>query len=177
MAGVVLGARAALRHLVASRGAIVVTLSNASRLAGGGGVAYTASKHAALGVVRQLAFELAPWVRVNAVAPGGTLTDLRTARALGEGPDGRGAPANPPEGLEELIEEATPLRFAARPADHAAAYVLLASRELSPAMTGTVVDSDAGLGVRGIMAVRGGDDLPALLDLDLSEPPTERRPA
>lgn len=167
--GVILTLRAALRPLVRHRGSAIVTLSNASRLAGGGGVAYTASKHAALGVVRQLAYELAPRVRVNAVAPGGTLTDLRTASVLGTTEDGRGRRANPEEGLVSLIEDVTPLRVAAEPSDHVGAYVLLASREQSRATTGAVIDTDAGLGVRGVMGVRGGDDLANELGIALEE--------
>jgi hypothetical protein len=37
--------------------------------------------------------------------------------------------------------------------------VLLASRRDSKAMTGTVVKSEAGLGIRGLRRVRGGDEL------------------
>ena len=43
------------------------------------------SKHAVAGIIRQLAAELAPKVRVNGVAPGGTKTDLRGLEGLGEG--------------------------------------------------------------------------------------------
>lgn len=48
---------------------MVLSLSNAALYAGGGGPLYTASKHAGVGLVKQLAYELAPNVRVNAVAP------------------------------------------------------------------------------------------------------------
>jgi hypothetical protein len=47
----------------------------------------------------------------------------------------------------------------AEPADHSGAYVLLASRRDSKAMTGSIVKTEAGLGVRGLRRVRGGDDL------------------
>ena len=57
------------------------------------------------------------------------------------------------------MEAVTPLRLHAEPADHAGAFVLLASRRDSKAMTGTVIESEAGLGVRGLRRVRGGDDL------------------
>lgn len=36
---------------------------------------------------------------------------------------------------------------------------LLSTRK-APAMTGTVIESDGGLGVRGLCRVRGGDDPP-----------------
>lgn len=60
------------------------TLSNAAWYPGGGGPLYTASKHAATGLIRQLAYELAPKVRVNGVGPCGMATDLRGPQALGQ---------------------------------------------------------------------------------------------
>ena len=41
-------------------------------------------KHAATGLIRQLAYELAPKVRVNGVGPCGMATDLRGPQALGQ---------------------------------------------------------------------------------------------
>ncbi len=75
--GYLLLAKAATPALVDSRGSMIFTISNAGFYPDGGGPLYTASKHAAVGLVRQLAFELAPFVRVNGVAPGGITTDLR----------------------------------------------------------------------------------------------------
>ncbi|MDP1907198.1 MAG: SDR family NAD(P)-dependent oxidoreductase, partial [Hyphomicrobium sp.] len=63
--GGLLGARAALGELVKSRGSIIFTISNAGFYPGGGGPVYTGSKHALVGLVKQLAHELAPKVRVN----------------------------------------------------------------------------------------------------------------
>jgi NAD(P)-dependent dehydrogenase (short-subunit alcohol dehydrogenase family) len=156
--GLLLGCRAAVPELIGSRGSVVVTLSNSSFYPDGGGPVYVSSKHAALGVVRQLAHELAPAVRVNAVAPGGTVTDIRLPRAMGL-EDGAPRRAQPDSGLEEMIASVTPLALAARPADHAGAYVLLADREDSRTMTGAVISTDGGLGVRGIRRVRGGEEL------------------
>ena len=68
--GYLLGAKAAAPALIESRGSLLMTASMSSTHAGVGGVVYTASKHAVVGLVRQLAFELAPAVRVNGVAPG-----------------------------------------------------------------------------------------------------------
>ena len=42
-------------------------------------MAYTAAKHAAFGLLGWLAHALAPEVRVNGIAPGGAVTDLRAA--------------------------------------------------------------------------------------------------
>ncbi|HEY5645141.1 MAG TPA: SDR family NAD(P)-dependent oxidoreductase, partial [Pseudomonadales bacterium] len=74
--GYLLLAKAALRPLAASRGTLLFTVSNAGFLPGGGGALYTATKHAVVGLVRQLAFEFAPHVRVNGVAPGAIATHL-----------------------------------------------------------------------------------------------------
>jgi NAD(P)-dependent dehydrogenase (short-subunit alcohol dehydrogenase family)/quinol monooxygenase YgiN len=157
--GLMLSCRAALPHLAASGGSIIVTLSNASFMPDGGGVVYVASKHAALGVVRQLAHELAPRVRVNGVAPGATKTPIRVPEIFGESPDQR-----TPE-ISAAIAKLVPLETHSEPADHTGAYVLLAARDESPAMTGTVITSDGGLGVRGLRRTRGGERLGGMLGL------------
>lgn len=64
-------------------GAIVNTCSIAAFVGGGGGAAYTTSKHGLLGLTRQLAFDYGRHgIRVNAVCPGavatGMTTELRT---------------------------------------------------------------------------------------------------
>ncbi|GAA4738207.1 SDR family NAD(P)-dependent oxidoreductase [Nocardioides endophyticus] len=152
--GVIHGAKAALPELLKTRGCVVVTLSNASTRPDGGGVMYVASKHAALGVVRQLAHELAPLVRVNAVAPGATRTNFSSPSAFGEAAAGLQASSR-----YAPVEERTPMNVLPDPEDHAAAYVLLASRVQASVVTGTVIESDGGLGIRGLRRVRGGDDL------------------
>ncbi len=151
--GMILACRAALPHLVRSKGSIIATLSNASLYPDGGGVLYVASKHACLGVVRQLAHELAPIVRVNAVAPGATRTSIGVPDVLG-GPLDQTAPE-----ISAAISQAVPLGVHVEPDAHASAYVLLASATQSGAMTGTVIESDGGLGIRGLRRTRGGDDL------------------
>ena len=77
-------AKACLPALVRSSGALIFTVSNAGFDPAGGGPLYTASKHAVVGLIRQLAYELAPAVRVNGVAPGPIDTDLRGPDALGQ---------------------------------------------------------------------------------------------
>jgi NAD(P)-dependent dehydrogenase (short-subunit alcohol dehydrogenase family) len=147
-----LGARASLPHLVRSRGFIIFTLSNSSLYPDGGGVMYVASKHAALGIVRQLAHELAPVIRVNGVAAGATRTPIRTAEVFGTTDPNYAAPA-----VDAAIEGLTPLAIRADPADHAGAYVLLASRTDGRLLTGSVIETNAGLGIRGLRRTRGGD--------------------
>ncbi|CDK74219.1 2,3-dihydroxy-2,3-dihydro-phenylpropionate dehydrogenase [Klebsiella pneumoniae IS22] len=82
--GYLLGAKACAPALIASEGSMIFTLSNAAWYPGGGGPLYTASKHAATGLIRQLAYELAPKVRVNGVGPCGMASDLRGPQALGQ---------------------------------------------------------------------------------------------
>jgi NAD(P)-dependent dehydrogenase (short-subunit alcohol dehydrogenase family) len=136
--------RAALPELRKTRGAIVATLSSSSFYAGRGGPLYVSSKFALHGLVVQLAHELAPEVRVNGVAPGGTVqTDLRGLRSLGQSETVLDARPGRPEQLRAR----TPLQVALEPADHAGAYVFLAS-DRCRGITGEVVRSDGGIGVR-----------------------------
>jgi len=139
-----LTARAALPALRAAGGSIVFTLSSSSFYAGRGGALYVSSKFALRGAVIQLARELAPDVRVNGVAPGGTVgTDLRGPRSLGLN-DHR---LDDRPGRMEQLQERTPLRVALTAADHAASYVFLVSDQ-ARGMTGEILRSDGGLGVR-----------------------------
>ena len=141
-----MGVKAAAEALRESRGSVVMTASMSSTHAGVGGVVYTASKHAVVGLVRQLAYELAPLVRVNGVAPGFMGTDIRGPQALGQA---ERTPSSVP-GLEDLARAAVPLGFLPTPADYTGHYVQLASRQNAAATTGVVVACDGGLDVRGI---------------------------
>ena len=138
--GVVFGAKAALPELTKTQGCMVFTASVAGQNSGGGGALYTASKHAVVGLIRQLAVELGPQIRVNGVAPGGTMTDLRGLTSLGN--DDRSQFANP--GVEERLRGGNPLRMALLPDDLAGAYVFLASRNNARGVTGSIVTVDAG---------------------------------
>jgi len=141
--GYLLGAKAALMELKKTSGTVIFSASNSSFYSAGAGPIYTASKHAVVGLIRQLAFELAPTVRVNGVAPGGTLTAIGAPPSL--------KPFCPEVDLEtrrERIESRTPLQIAMSPDDHVGAYVLLAS-EQARAMTGAIIHSDGGVGVKG----------------------------
>ena len=100
--GCLFGAKAALPELRKTGGSMIFTASIAGLNSGGGGVLYTASKHAVVGMIRQLAAELGPDIQGNASRqrpplgtqirldgadgepPGGTLTDLRGLVSLGE---------------------------------------------------------------------------------------------
>ncbi|MBR0821860.1 SDR family NAD(P)-dependent oxidoreductase [Bradyrhizobium liaoningense] len=100
--GVLNMTRAALPHLIERRGSII-NVSSLSGLGGDRGLSfYNATKGAVSNLTRSLALELAPrGVRVNAVCPSTTFTDLTTpvfeqhpevlARLLQRIPMGRGA--------------------------------------------------------------------------------------
>ena len=148
-------ARAALKQLVQAKGSMIFTVSNAGFLPAGGGVLYTATKHAVVGVIRQLAYECAPHVRVNGVAPGAISTQLRGPRSLD-----MQARTIPGAAFEKGAANFVPLGKMATPAEYAGAYVFFASREDNVPSTGAILNHDGGFGVRGIGAVpRGGDDL------------------
>jgi NAD(P)-dependent dehydrogenase (short-subunit alcohol dehydrogenase family) len=136
--------KAALAELRRSRGSVVLTVSTSGFYPGRGGVLYVASKFAVRGCVVALAHELAPDVRVNGVAPGGTMgTDLSGPASMGL--VGRRLGAAP--GREEELKARTPLRVALTGDDHAGSYVYLASGR-ARGVTGTVLHSDGGIGVR-----------------------------
>ncbi|MGH9039404.1 MAG: 3-(cis-5,6-dihydroxycyclohexa-1,3-dien-1-yl)propanoate dehydrogenase [Acidimicrobiia bacterium] len=153
--GYLLGTKAALTELVKTQGSVIYTISNAGFDPGGGGAFYTASKHAVRGLVTQMAFELAPQVRVNGVAPGGCASDLRGPSCLGFDR----VPLGGVPGIDDLVKAVTPLGFLPTADDYAGLYVLLASRENSKTVTGSVLRADGGIGVRGLTAVAGGTDL------------------
>jgi NAD(P)-dependent dehydrogenase (short-subunit alcohol dehydrogenase family) len=142
--GCIFGAKAALPALRQTGGSMIFTASVAGLNSGGGGALYTASKHAVVGLIRELAVELGPDIRVNGVAPGGTMTDLRGLVALGN--DDRSQFANP--AIEERLRAGNPLRIALQPDDLAGAYAFLASRRDARGITGTILTVDGGAMLR-----------------------------
>jgi cis-2,3-dihydrobiphenyl-2,3-diol dehydrogenase len=152
--GYLLGAKAAYRELAKTRGSIIFTVSNAGFYPCGGGPLYTASKHAVVGLIRQLAYELAPKIRVNGVAPGAIPTDLRGPRSLEMAEK---SIASVP--LKEAAERGIPLGKLPEPRDYTGSYVLLASAENSSTATGGVILCEGGIGIRGFTDAAGGRNL------------------
>jgi NAD(P)-dependent dehydrogenase (short-subunit alcohol dehydrogenase family) len=91
---------------------------------------YNVTKAAVLHITRQLAYELAPDIRVNALAPGLVKTHL--AGALWEGP-----------GKEDLVAATVPLRRLGVPDDIASAALFLVSDDASW-ITGQTLVVDGG---------------------------------
>ena len=126
--GVFNSTRAAAECMAArGRGVILSTSSMVSIYGQPSGLAYPTSKFAVNGLTVSLARELGPkGIRVNAVAPGITETDMMKAV--------------PKEVIEPLIAQ-IPLRRLGQPEDIANAFVFLASDEASY-ITGVVLSVD-----------------------------------
>jgi len=149
--GYILSAHIFRESLAKRSGAIVFTASsNASYCADGGGLLYTASKHAVVGVVRQLAFEFAPEIRVNAVAPCGIAnSDLRGPSALGL--DGESQNDIPKDMFMSMIRKVTLLDHLPTGEEYGPAYGLLATPG-ARILTGEVIMADQGLANRPIIS-------------------------
>jgi NAD(P)-dependent dehydrogenase (short-subunit alcohol dehydrogenase family) len=139
-----LSVKAAVPALRVQAGAsIVLTESASSFYPGRGGVLYVASKFAVRGLVTTLAYELAPHIRVNGVAPGGTLnTDLRGLQSLSL--EGKRLDDTP--GRARDLAARTPLNVALSGEDHAWSFVFLAS-DRSRGITAGTTQPDGGFGM------------------------------
>jgi NAD(P)-dependent dehydrogenase (short-subunit alcohol dehydrogenase family) len=140
--GYVLTARIFHDMIAAEKGAIVMTSSTAAYAADGGGAAYTASKGAVGALVRQLSFELAPEITVNAVAPSGIAgSQLQGPRALGlEGSKQSDIPADLFRGA---FEAGAPLQHLPTPEEYGPFYAMLASKH-NVVVTGQILVADSG---------------------------------
>ncbi len=130
LSGSFYGARAALPHLERTKGNIVMTASVASLGGLAGGVAYTASKYGVAGLVNQLACEVAArGIRVNAIAPGGVLTNIFDVMDFAK--------------VDEQVKAVTPLGRFAMPEEIAEPVLFLAS-DAASFITGTMLRVDGG---------------------------------
>lgn len=131
-------AKVSIPYLRETGGNMVFTASYASFNPGTGGIFYTPAKHAVVGIIRQLAYELAPEIRVNGVAPNYVPTDLSGMKSLGQGQvldDVKGAG-------ERALQDRYKLPILG-PDDYGGYYAFLASEEAA-ASTGTVISADCG---------------------------------
>ena len=126
--GVFTAARVAAEQMEKQGGGVILTTSSMVSIYGQpAGFAYPASKFAVNGMTVSLARELGPkGIRVNAVAPGITETDMMKAV--------------PKSVIEPMIAQ-IPLRRLGQPEDIANAFVFLASDEASY-ITGVVLSVD-----------------------------------
>lgn len=110
-------------------GVIITTSSMVAKFGQPAGVAYPMSKYAVNGMTISLARELGKDnIRVNAVAPGVTRTDMLAAL---------------PQATVDRIAAAIPIGRTGEPEDIASAYVYLAS-DLASFVTGTIINVDGG---------------------------------
>ncbi len=126
--GVFNATRAASECMIARGSGVILSTSSMVSISGQpSGFAYPASKFAVNGLTVSLARELGPkGIRVNAVAPGITETDMMKAV--------------PDEVIQPMIRQ-IPLRRLGKPEDIANAFVFLASNEASY-ITGVVLSVD-----------------------------------
>jgi NAD(P)-dependent dehydrogenase (short-subunit alcohol dehydrogenase family) len=118
---------------MSERGGTIVNVASVGGLVTELGIGYyNATKAAVVHLTRQFAAELAPRVRVNAIAPGIVRTQL--ARALWEN-------------HEEMLNAHIPLGRIGEPADIASAVVFLAG-DASSWMTGQTMVVDGGALIR-----------------------------
>lgn len=126
--------RAAVPVMLKNGGGSIVNISSViGRISGRGYLAYGTAKAALAHYTRLAAKDLAPRIRVNAVAVGSTATSaLDIVLSTDE--------------LRRAMEEATPLKRLADPEDIAAAVLFLAS-PASSYVTGKLVEADGGIDV------------------------------
>ena len=135
--GVLFGCQAALRHL--PKGGAIVNMASAGGVMPAPTVAgYGMSKAAVISLTRTLAQEVGPLgVRVNAVAPGFTITPM-TTRHIDSGDAGA------VQQLREAAGKANPMRENVEPDDLAAAVLYLVA-DASKHVTGQVLHVNAGV--------------------------------
>ena len=114
-------------------GSIVVTSSIASQMVGGMvGTPYMPAKAGATHLVRQLSLDLARYnVRINAIAPGGFITNI-------------GGGHTQKKETQELFSKLIPLGRMAQPSEMAGVALFLAS-DASAFITGTEINVDGGM--------------------------------
>ena len=133
--------QAAARFLRDSRGCVVTMASDAGLLGmRGGWAAYCAAMGGVLNLTRALALDLAPDVRVNAVAPGPVATETLHAQMTGGEYGGFESAGDPLAAMAATL----PLGRLVDPGEVARAVVFLAE---AAAMTGAVLSVDGGTSI------------------------------
>ena len=121
-----------LQKMLKKKSGIIINMcSIASFLAGGGGAAYTASKHALAGLTKQIALDYADQnIQVFGLAPGAVKTAMTAADFE-------------PGGLADWVAEETPIKRWLNPQEVADISLFLASGKAA-AMQGEIIKIDGG---------------------------------
>ena len=121
-----------LQKMLKKKSGIIINMcSIASFLAGGGGAAYTASKHALAGLTKQIALDYADQnIQVFGLAPGAVKTAMTAADFE-------------PGGLADWVAEETPIKRWLDPQEVADVSLFLASGRAA-AMQGEIIKIDGG---------------------------------
>lgn len=124
---------AVLPQMLARRSGVIVNMASVAGLvAGGGGAAYTASKHAVIGYTKQVSMDYCRLgIRVNAIAPGAIETPMNAADFAGDG------------SMAKWVADETPAGRWAQPEEVAALTFYLAS-DVAGYVHGTVIPIDGG---------------------------------
>lgn len=135
--GVFLGIKHGARVMIPQRSGSIISTSSTAGVTGGlGPHAYSAAKHGVVGLTKSAASELAQFgIRVNAVAPGNTVTAMTADVVSGDYTD--------LEAARDRIEGTSPLGRAGMPVDIANVALFLASDEAAYVNGHTLV-ADAG---------------------------------
>lgn len=125
--------KATLDHFLAQHHGVYVNMSSvAGMVAGGGGMAYTAAKHAVIGMTKQLDLDYASQgIRANCLAPGAINTPMNAADFEGDGH------------MAAWVASETPAKRWATAAEVADLTLFIASRH-ADYMHGTVLPIDGG---------------------------------
>jgi len=130
LGGVFHVAQAAARHMMANHGGVILNMASTNGFVGHPYYAdYNATKAAVIELTKSMALELAPKVRVNAVAPGYVLTPMQRAEYSEE--------------MLEAVNQKIPLRRHAKPEEVAGLFAFLASEDAAY-LTGSVLVIDGG---------------------------------
>jgi len=123
-------ARAAIERMEPQQSGVILFTASTSGLAANPNYAdYSASKAAVINLARTLAWECAPWLRINSICPGYVLTPMQKAEYTSE--------------MMDAVNAEIPMGRHADPDEIAAAFAFLASSEASY-ITGTAITVDGG---------------------------------
>ncbi|GKV64704.1 MULTISPECIES: 3-oxoacyl-ACP reductase [unclassified Sporosarcina] len=131
--GTYLMTNAILPHMIARKSGVIVNMASiAGLVAGGGGAAYTASKHAIVGYTKQVDMDYCrEGIRVNAIAPGAIQTPMNQADFEGDGE------------MAKWVADETPAGRWAQPSEVANLTLYIAS-QAADYIHGAVIPIDGG---------------------------------